>query len=433
MTPIEAGILGLALVFIFIALGLPVGISMGIIGAAGVWYLITGNAALAKMAYVPYEVVISYDLATLPLFILMANVVFASGLARDLFNLAAKWVGHQPGGLAIASVGAAAGFAAVSASSTATSATIGLVAVPEMKRYRYQQTLATGCVAAGGTMGALIPPSGFLIIYALITENSIGRLFAAGMIPGILEALFYMITIYIICHRNPSLGPRGPKYSLREKIAAFGSCGEIIGLIILVLGGLIIGWFTPTEAGGVAAFGAILFSMIRRRLTWKKLLDAFVETMKTAGMIYYILIGAWLFKYFLAVSTLPSMAADFIAGLSLPPMGIILAILVVYLFLGCIMDVLAMVLLTMPVFFPIILKLGFDPIWFGIILARMTEIGAITPPLGINVYVIAGIAPEVPLQTIFRGIFPFLLADVAHVTLLLLVPSIVLFLPKLFF
>jgi len=294
MTPIEAGILGLILIFVFIAIGLPVGISMGVIGGAGVWYLISGDAALAKMAFVPYERIISYDLATLPLFILMANVVFASGLATDLFNLAAKWVGRRPGGLAIASVGAAAGFAAVSASSTATSATIGLVAVPEMKRYGYANTLATGSVAAGGTMGALIPPSGFLIIYALITENSIGRLFAAGMIPGILEAIFYMVTIYIICRWNPSLGPPGPKYSFKEKIAAFGTCGEIIALIILVLGGLIIGWFTPTEAGGVAAFGAILFSFLRKRLTWKKLVEAFVETMKTAGMIYYILIEEYM-------------------------------------------------------------------------------------------------------------------------------------------
>jgi C4-dicarboxylate transporter DctM subunit len=433
MTPVEAGIIGLVLVFIFIALGLPVGISMGVIGAAGVWYLISGDAALAKMAYVPYEVITNYDLATLPLFILMAHVVFEYGLARDLFDLAAKWVGHWPGGLAIASVGAAAGFAAVSASSTATAATIGLVAVPEMNRYRYKPSLATGCVAAGGTMGALIPPSGFLIIYALITENSIGQLFAAGMIPGILEALFYMVTIYILCIWNPSFGPPGPKYTFREKIASFGPCGEILGLIVLVLGGLIIGLFTPTEAGGVAACGSILFSFIRRRLTWKKLLNAFVGTMKTAGMIYYILIGAWLFKYFLAVSTMPNIAANFIAGLSISPMGIILAILLVYLFLGCIMDVLAMVLLTMPVFFPIIIKLGFDPIWFGIILARMTEIGAITPPLGINVYVISGIAPDVPLPTIFKGIFPFFISDILHITLLLFVPSITLFLPRLFF
>lgn len=433
MTPVEAGIIGLILIFILIALGLPVGISMGVIGASGVWYLISGDAALAKMAYVPFEVIIKYDLATLPLFILMAHVVFASGLATDLFKLAARWVGHKPGGLAMASVGAAAGFAAVSASSTATSATIGLVAVPEMNKYGYEKSLSTGCVAAGGTMGALIPPSGFLIVYALITESSIGKLFAAGLIPGILEAIFYIAAIYIVCLWKPNLGPRGPKYSFKEKIMAFSSCGEIIALIILVLAGLMIGWFTPTEAGGVAAFGAILFSSIRRRLTWEKLRGAFVETMKTSGMIYYILIGAWLFKYFLAVSTMPTIVADFISGLAVPPIVIILAILVVYLFLGCIMDVLAMVLLTMPVFFPIITELGFDPIWFGIVLARMTEIGAITPPLGINVYVIAGVAPDVPLQVIFKGILPFLTADFFHVALLLLFPAVSLFLPNLFF
>ncbi|MFC1535416.1 TRAP transporter large permease [Thermodesulfobacteriota bacterium] len=433
MTPVEAGILGLVLIFVLIAFGLPIGISMGVIGAAGVWYLISGDAALAKMAYVPYEVVIKYDLATLPLFILMAQIVFATGMARDMFDLASKWVGHQPGGLAMASVGAAAIFAAVSASSTATAATIGLVAIPEMKRYKYQQALATGSVAAGGTMGALIPPSGFLIIYALITETSIGRLFAAGIVPGVLEALFYMTTIYILCKWKPDLGPQGQRFSFREKIAAFGSCGEIIGLIILVLGGLLVGWFTPTEAGGVAAFGAILFSLLRKRLNWQKLREAFIETLKTAGMIYYILIGAWLFKYFLAVSTMPTIAANFISGLDVPPLVIVMAILVVYLFLGCIMDVLAMVLLTMPVFFPIILELGYDPIWFGIVLARMTEIGAITPPIGINVYVISGVAPDVPLQTIFKGIIPFFISDLCHVTLLLFVPAISLFLPNLFF
>lgn len=433
MTPVEIGILGILCILAFIAFGMPIGVSMGIVGTAGIWILISGNAALAKIGLVPYETIISYDLATLPLFILMAQVVFASGLARDLFDLASKWLGRMPGGLAMASVGAAAGFAAVSASSTATSATIGLVAVPEMKRYGYDRRLATGSVAAGGTMGALIPPSGFLIIYALITESSIGKLFAAGIIPGILEAVFYIVAIYVLCTWKPLFGPPGPKYSWREKFAAFGKCSEILALIVLVISGMLIGWFTPTEAGGVAAFGAIAFSSIRKRLTWKMLLDAFVETMKTAGMIYYILIGAFLFKYFLAVSTLPNLAAEIIAGFSVPPLAIVLAILLVYVFLGCIMDVLAMVLLTMPVFFPIITELGFSPIWFGIVLARMTEIGAITPPIGINVYVIAGIAPDVPLTDIFKGIIPFLIADILHVGLLLLVPSITLFLPTLFF
>jgi C4-dicarboxylate transporter DctM subunit len=433
MSQVEIGIIGLVLVFVLIAIGLPVAFSMGVIGVAGVWVIVSGSAAAAKLAHIPFLVVTSYDFAALPLFILMAHIVFVSGLATDIYNLAAKWLGHYPGGLAMASVGAAAGFAAVSASSTATSATIGLVAIPEMKRYKYQPALATGCVAAGGTMGALIPPSGMLIIYGLITESSIGRLFAAGIVPGILEALFYMTTIYAICRISPSLGPRGPRFSFKEKVAAFGSCGEVVGLVALVLGGLLVGWFTPSEAGAVAAFGAIVFSMLRKRLNWEKFGQAAVDTVKTSGMIYCILIGAMLFKYFMALSTMPVMVADFIGGLAVPPLVVIIAMMIVYVMLGCIMDVLAMVLLTMPVFFPMVMGLGFDPIWFGIIIVRMTEIGAITPPVGINVYVISGVAPDVPLSTIFRGIVPFLIADILHVALLLLVPSVVLFLPNLIF
>ncbi len=433
MSQVEIGIIGLILVFALIAIGLPVAFSMGVIGVAGVWVIISGSAAAAKLAHIPFQVVTSYDFAALPLFIFMAHIVFVSGLATDIYNLAAKWLGHHPGGLAIASVGAAAGFAAVSASSTATSATIGLVAIPEMKRYKYQPALATGCVAAGGTMGALIPPSGMLIIYGLITESSIGRLFAAGIVPGVLEALFYMTTIYTLCRLKPSLGPRGPRYRFKEKVAAFGSCGEVIGLVALVLGGLLIGWFTPSEAGAVAAFGAIIFSMLRKRLNWEKFGQAAVDTIKTSGMIYCILIGAMLFKYFMALSTMPVMVADFIGGLAVPPLVVIIAMMVVYVMLGCIMDVLAMVLLTMPVFFPMIVGLGFDPIWFGIVIVRMTEIGAITPPVGINVYVISGVAPDVPLSTIFKGIIPFLIADLFHVALLLLVPAVTLFLPNLIF
>jgi C4-dicarboxylate transporter DctM subunit len=331
----------------------------------------------------------------------------------------------------MATVAGCAGFAAVSASSIATATTFGLQALPEMKRYNYDPALATGCIAAGGTMGILIPPSGMLIIYGIFTGTSIGRLFSGGMIPGILEAIFYMITIYILCLWKPSLGPRGPSYSFREKIAAFGSCGEIVGLVVLVLGGLIIGWFTPTEAGAVGAFGAIVLSLIRGRLTWSKFKHALAETIKTTGMVYVILIGAFILNYFLAVTTIPFWLADTISALPLPPLAIMAAMIMVYLFLGCIMDAAAMILLTIPVFFPLAMSLGFDPIWFGIIIVRVVEIGMITPPIGVNVYVIAGVAPDVPMQTIFKGIVPFLIADVFHVLLLLFVPAVVLFLPGL--
>jgi C4-dicarboxylate transporter DctM subunit len=430
MSPVAIGIIGFIVLFAILALGLPLGVGMFLVGFSGLWYLISQGAAIAKIGLIPFETIASFELAVLPLFLLMAQVVFAAGLSRDLYNVAAKWLGHQRGGVAVATVGGCAGFAAVSASSLATAVTMGLVAIPEMKRLKYDPALSTGCVAAGGTIGQLIPPSAGLITYGIITQTSIGKLFMAGMVPGILEAVFYIFTIYILCTWRPSLGPPGPRFSFREKVGAFRSCGEIIGLIILVLGGIIIGWFTPTEAGAVGAFGAISFSLIRRRLNWEKFKRALLETMKTTGMLYGILIGAFLFKYFLAVTTIPFGLANFIGELALPPLAIMVFVMLVYVFLGCVMDALAMILLTIPIFFPLAMSLGFDPIWFGVILVRMTEIGLITPPIGMNVYAIAGIAPDVEVTTIFKGIIPFLIADVFHVALLLFVPAVVLFLPN---
>ena len=431
MSPIIIGIMAFIVLFTLLAFGLPIGFGMALVGFLGFGYLVSIGAAVAKMGFIPFETVSSYDMAVLPLFLLMAQVTFVTGLGKDLYNLASKWLGHQPGGLAMATTGACAGFSAVSASSMATAATMGLVALPEMEKYRYDPALATGCVAAGGTMGVLIPPSAGLILYGILTEQSIGTLFLAGIIPGILEAVFYIATIYILCLWKPSLGPRGPRVPFKEKLLAFKDCGEIIGLVILILGGLFAGLVTPTEAGAVGAFGAIGFSLFRKRLTWSKLGKACIETVRMAGMIYFIMIGAFIFNYFLAVTTIPTWLAEVIEGLPLPPLAIILLIMMVYLVLGCFMDTLAMILLTIPIFYPLVVGLGFNPIWFGVIMVRMTEIAMITPPIGMNVYIIAGVAPEVPMQTIFKGIFPFLIADTLHVTLLLAVPQVVLFLPSI--
>lgn len=431
MSPVVVGIIGFVALFSLLALGLPIGVGMAVVGFGGLWYLISEGAAIVKLGIIPFEVMTNWGLATLPLFLLMAHIVFASGFSRDLYGVAAKWLGHQRGGIAMATVGGCAGFAAVSASSLATAVTMGLVALPEMKRYNYDPALSTGCVAAGGTIGQMIPPSAGLIMYGIITGTSIGRLFAGGLIPGIIEAAFYIITIYILCRWKPSLGPRGPGYSLKEKVMSFASCGELIGLIILVLGGIIFGWFSPTEAGAIGAAGAIVFSLFRRRLNWEKFKNALVETMKTTGMLYGILIGAFVFKYFMAVTHIPFVLADFVGGLPLPPLAIMALIMVVYLFLGAVMDALTMILLTIPIFFPLAMSLGFDPVWFGVILVGMTEIGLITPPIGMNVYAISGIAPDVPITTIFKGVIPFLIADVCRMALYLLVPAVVLFLPSL--
>jgi C4-dicarboxylate transporter, DctM subunit len=429
MSPTDVGFIGLAVLFVFLALGLPIGTSMALIGIAGFWYLVSGAAAISNAALISFQIVSDYSFAVLPLFLLMAHVCFVSGLGQDLYGLAAKWLGHMRGGLAMATVGGCAAFAAISASSVATAATMGLVSLPEMKRYKYDPGLATGAVASGGSMGVLIPPSGVLIVYGIITAQSIGKLFIAGIIPGILEAVFYILTIFILCRLNPALGPRGPQYTFTQKVKALSTTGEVLVLVILVLGGLIIGWFTPNEAGAVGAFGAIVITLIRKRLNRQKLGQALLETMKTAGMIYGILIGALIFNYFLAVTNMPTRLAEIISALSIPPLGIMGLIILVYIVLGCFFDAMGMVLLTIPILFPLVTSLGFDPIWFGIIIVRVMEMAMITPPIGMNVYIISGVAPDVPLSTIFKGIIPFLIADICEVALLLFIPQVVLYLP----
>lgn len=433
MSLVTIGIIALIIMFAMLAFGMPIGVGMGIIGALGMWYVISGSAAFAKLAIPPFDTVASYELAVVPLFLLMAHIVFTTGMGKDLYSLAAKWLGHLPGGVAIATVAGCGAFAAVSASSMATAATMGLVAMPEMKKLKYDPALSTGCVAAGGSIGILIPPSTLLIIYGIITQTSIAQLFIAGFVPGVLEALFYMITIYILCARNPSLGPRSIRYKLKDKIIAIGGSAELIVLILVVIVGLTSGWFTPTEAGAIGALGSILLAMIRKRLTWRKLKDSFTETMKTTGMIYGIIIGAFILNYFLTVTRIPYNLSEFVAHLPLPPLGVLGIIMLMYLLLGCVLDGAAMMLLTIPIFFPLAMKMGFNPIWFGILVCRAIEIAMITPPIGINVYVIAGVAPDVPMQTIFKGIFPFFISDIVHVLMLIFIPSVVMFLPNLLF
>lgn len=430
MSPVLAGIIGLVIFFVFMGFRMQIGFAMVTVAFGGLWYLISNNAAFAKMGLTPFEVAGSYDLSTLPLFLLMANVVAVTGLSTDLYRLASKWLGHLPGGLAIATVGGCAGFSAVSSSSLATALTMGLVALPEMKKYKYEDSLATGCTCAGGTLGILIPPSGVLIMYGIITETSIGRLFIAGIVPGFLAAFFYMTVIYILCRLNPNLGPRGPKTSFKEKLRAFGGCGEIIALIFLVLGGLMIGWFTPTEAGGIGAFGALVFSMIRRRLNWTNFKQIMVETIKVTGMLYAVMIGAMLFKYFMAVTTIPTILGNVIGGLTFSPLIIMALIIVMYIILGCFLEATAMILLTIPIFVPLVHVLGFDLVWFGIIIVRVVEVALLTPPVGMIVFNMASVA-NVPTTTVFKGVMPFILSDLIHITLLLLFPAVVLFLPNL--
>ena len=429
--PLTAGFLGIGLLIVLLFSGMPIAIVMGLVGFLGLAYVNGLKPGLNSMGTAAHTIASSYSLSVIPLFVLMGAFCFHSGLSKDLYYSVYRWIGHFPGGLAIATVGACASFAAVSGSSVATTATMGMVSLPEMKRYKYDPGLAAGSIAAGGSIGILIPPSIILVLYGVLTEQSIGKLFAAGFIPGILEALFYMVTIYILCTRNPHLGPKGAKANFRERMVSIKATWGVVALFLLVIGGIYLGVFTPTEAAGVGAFGAFLFALGRKRLNWQTFTASLKETSTTTAMVFLILIGAALLGYFLAVTRLPFELSSWVSGLEVNRYIILGMIILLYLFLGAIMSSLAMIVLTVPIIFPVIESLGFDPIWFGIIIVRVVEMGQITPPVGINVYVLKGVAKDVPLEVIFKGVFPFIIADICHVALLIAVPQIATFLPSL--
>ena len=431
MTPFTTGVVGIVLTLALLILGVPIGISMALVGFLGFSYIVNMHAAFHVVSTVPYGLISSYDWLVLPLFLLMGTVLFHAGLGSALFNMAYRIFGRLPGGLAIAALGSCAIFSAVSASSIATAATIGTPAIPEMRKYKYDSALATGCIAAGGTLGFLIPPSTILIIYGILTETSIVQLFVAGIVPGITLAAMFMAAVYIHVRLKPSIAPPGKSSTLKEKLAAIAACAEVLVLILLVMGGLIAGWFTPTEAGGVAALGAILLSLVRRRLNWRSLTGSIVDAVKSTGMIFLCAIGAFIMVPFIAVSTIPMELANYIFSLSISPTLAILFIVILYFMLGCFIDTMAMVLLTVPIFFPLITGLGFDPLWFGILIALLVETAMISPPIGMNVYVIAGVAKDVPMETIFKGILPFVLTMLIFIILIIAFPQIVLFLPRL--
>jgi len=429
--PLTAGFLGIGLLIVLLFSGMPIAIVMGLVGFLGLAYVNGLKPGLNSMGTTAHTIASSYSLSVIPLFVLMGAFCFYSGLSKDLYYSVYRWIGHFPGGLAMATVGACASFAAVSGSSVATTATMGMVALPEMKRYKYDPGLAAGSIAAGGSIGILIPPSIILVLYGVLTEQSIGKLFAAGFIPGILEALFYMVTIYILCTRNPHLGPKGAKANFRERMVSIKATWGVVALFLLVIGGIYLGVFTPTEAAGVGAFGAFLFALGRKRLNWQTFTASLKETSTTTAMVFLILIGAALLGYFLAVTRLPFELSSWVSGLEVNRYIVLGMIIILYLFLGAIMSSLAMIVLTVPIIFPVIESLGFDPIWFGIIIVRVVEMGQITPPVGINVYVLKGVAKDLPLEVIFKGVFPFIIADICHVALLIAVPQIATFLPSL--
>jgi tripartite ATP-independent transporter DctM subunit len=431
ITPFEVGLIGIVLMIVLLMAGVHIGVVMAGIGFLGISWLNGWFAGLMVLKTVPYTTFANYSMSVVPLFILMGAVCFHTGISEELYRAVHKWVGHFRGGLAMASIGACAAFSALSGSSLATAATLGTVALPEMYRYKYSPKLATGCIAAGGSIGIMIPPSVPLIVYGILSNQSIGKLFMAGIIPGITEALLYIATIYILCRRYPEMGPRGPESSWRERIAALKSAWVVVLLFVLVIGGIYMGIFSPTEAAGIGACGAVIFGLLRGRLTAKAFGNSLTSTIKNTAMIFVIFLGAMILGYFLAATRLPFELAEIVGNLPVPRFVILLVIMCIYLMLGTVMDSLAIILLTVPIFYPLITRLGFDPIWFGIIMVRLTEIGLITPPVGLNVFIIKGIAKDVPMSTIFSGILPFIMADLVHVALLTAIPQMTLFLPGL--
>lgn len=441
------GILGLLSLFVLLAFRMPVALSMLAVGFVGTIVANANNLlavgmaseqawargwkiAYSNLAGETFEAASNYNLLVIPMFVLMGNLAGVSGMSKDLFNAAYRWMGHLRGGLASATITACAGFAALSGSSLASAVTMGRVALPEMKKYKYSDSLATGSVAAGGTLGFLIPPSGGMIIYAVLTEQSVGRLFMAGVIPGIVLTLLFIGAIYLVVSRNPDAGPRGERFSRPERISSLWRALPIIGVVLLTIGGMYTGFFTPVEASAVGAFFTFVVAAWRRSLNLTSIRTVVLESMTATATVFFIVIGAFVFIPFMSMTELPAKMVVILTSLPIGELGILLIIILVYIFLGMFLESIAMLVLTIPVVIPIAIGMNWDLIWFGIIVVIVLEMGMISPPVGINVFIVKSIAQDVPMVKIFRGIWPFWFAMAAMIILLILFPKIALFLPE---
>jgi C4-dicarboxylate transporter DctM subunit len=431
MTPTTAGLIGIGLLVLLFLFRMPVAFAMALVGFVGFAYLTTPEAALHLLARNIFDTFSSYPLSVIPMFILMGTFAYGSGISQRLFKMTHTWIGHWRGGLTIATVFASAGFGAICGSSTATAATMGKISLPEMKKYNYDDTLATGTVAAAGTLGILIPPSTVLIVYGILTEESIGKLFVAGIIPGIILSIFFAATVVFLCWRKPAIGPPGTRSTWRARLKALTGIIEALLLFLLAIGGLFLGWFSPTQAGAIGAGGALLIGLARRQISWQSFIEAGKDGLGTSCMVIFIITGAVIFGHFMAVSRIPFMLADWLGELPLPPMAVMAVIIFIYFIGGFFMDSMGLIVVTVPIFFPVVQKLGFDPIWFGVIIVLVGEMGVITPPVGVNVFVIKGIAPDIPLEKIFRGILPFLAALIVFTIILMIFPEIATYLPSM--
>jgi tripartite ATP-independent transporter DctM subunit len=423
------GLLGFAAMFALMALRVPIAVAMGIVGFVGFALMRSWPAAMSSAAG-EFTDIGAYTLSVVPLFVLMGNFVTRAGMSRDLYQAAYAFIGHRRGGLALSTIAACAGFGAICGSSLATTATMARVAMPEMQRFNYSTAFAAGTVCAGATLGILIPPSVIMVIYGIMTEQSIGALFAAGVIPGLVAMGFYMLASVWVTSRHPEYGPPGERASWADRLKAMRSIWGVVLLFAIVMGGMYGGFFTPTEAAGVGAMGGFLFALARRSLTLPVLRDVLVESARTSAMLFLIVIGASLFANFLNFTELPNALKDFVTQFQINPIVVIVAICAIYVVLGTAMESLSMMLLTVPIFFPLVTSLGFDPVWFGILVVCVIEISLITPPVGMNIFVLSSVMPQVPTTTIWRGVVPFIYADILRMAVLIAFPSITLFLPK---
>lgn len=433
MSSVTIGIIGVVvLILVMLFRVMPIGTAMALLGLIGYSCLVSTKGAYYTLVVDFFRTFTSYSLSVIPMFVFMGQVLFNAGIGKRLYRVAHTWLGHLPGGLAMATIVGCAGFAAISGSAIATAATIGTVSLAEMRRYKYDMALASGAVASGGTLGVLIPPSVTFIIYGILVEESIGKLFIAGILPGLLLTALFIATIFVMVRRNPKLCPSlGAKPAWAERLKSLKDVSETLGLFVLIMGGLFAGFFTPTEAAGVGACGALIITLARRQIGWQGIIQSFLEALRTSCMVLVIIAGATVFNHFLAVTKIPFVLATSIGNLPVPPMMIMIIISLMFVIGGCVVEALPLIILTVPIFFPVIQMLGFDPIWFGVMIVLLGQIGMITPPVGINVFVIAGVAKDIPIQTIFRGVIPFVLAMLICVAILMAFPQITLFLPQL--
>jgi tripartite ATP-independent transporter DctM subunit len=425
------GLIGLAAMMLLAFLRIPIALAMGIVGIVGYAYMRDWNWTVAfSVAQTKiYETGRNYTLSVVPLFILMGTFVARAGIAHELFRAAYAFIGHLRGGLAMATVAACAGFGSICGSSIATAATMAKVAYPSMKRFGYTDRLAAGAIAAGGTLGIMIPPSTLMVIYGVFTETNVGKMFAAGILPGVLGALLLCAAVQWTTWRDPAAGPAAERATWRERWIALRDIWPVALLFLFVIGGIYGGLFTATEGGGMGAFGAMVFALWRRALNWRSLYAALVESARTTAMLFMILIGAFMFADFINITTMPADLKAFVLRFEIHPIMVVVVICAIYVLLGTAMEELSMVLLTIPVFLPVIIHLGFDPIWFGVLIVCVVEIGLISPPVGMNLFVLGTLLPQVSTGTVFRGVLPFMAADVVRLAILILFPAISLWLP----